>query len=107
MPRPKSTKTGDTKVASKRTRAIAKGKRRSAFDVVQELKAKRDALAATYNERLARLDERIRRLEERHEQKFRLQELLQTKSAEELEREAEEARRRASLLRKALRQIQK
>jgi len=85
----------------------AKNARRSPYEIVNELKARRDELAKTYEERLAKLDERIQRLEERHEKKIKVTELLQNKTPEELAQELEAIKKHQAILKKAMKQASK
>lgn len=95
-PRAKKGATAVAKVAAKRTR-------RSPFELVQELRTKRDQLRESMESRIAKLDERITTLETKYEHKIKVSELLQTRSAEELAKELEALRTQQSLLRKAIR----
>ena len=85
----------------------AKNARRSPYEIVNELKARRDELAKTYEERLAKLDARIQRLEERHEKKIKVTELLQNKTPEELAQELEAIKKQQAILKKAMKQASK
>lgn len=100
-----------TKPASKKAgRPAARGSknsRRSPYEIVSELKSRRDELAKTYEERLAKLDARIQRLEERHEKKIKVSELLQNKTADELAREFEALKKHQAILKKAMKQAGK
>lgn len=76
--------------------------RRSAYEVVEELKARREELAKVYQERLSKLDSRIERLEARHEKKIMVTQLLSTKTPEELALELAAIKKQQSLIKKAL-----
>ena len=76
--------------------------RRSPFEMVQELKDRRDALAKTYQARLDKLDIRIQRLEARYEKKIKVTQLLKTKTPEELALELAAVKKQQSILKKAL-----
>jgi TolA-binding protein len=114
MPRVKSVATIEKPVSGaakgRRTRAIDAGSavvtqrkpRRSPYEVVQELKERREALAKTYQERLAKLDGRIKRLEARYEKKILVTQLLSTKTPEELALELAAIKKHQSILKKAL-----
>lgn len=106
MPRTKSaTATKPKKAAASSAKAAAsKRSRRSPYELVQELRTKRDALQASMDARIAKLDQRINALESKHEHKIKVSELLASRSAEELEKELEALRTQQSLLRKALKQ---
>ncbi len=82
----------------------AKNARRSPYEIVNELKARRDELAKTYEERLAKLDTRIQRLEERHEKKIKVTEMLQNKTPEELALELEAVKKHQAILKRAMKQ---
>ncbi len=84
-----------------------KNARRSPYEIVNELKARRDELAKTYEERLSKLDARIQRLEERHEKKIKVTELLQNKTPEELAQELEAIKKQQAILKKAMKQAGK
>lgn len=84
-----------------------KSPRRSPYEIVTELKARREELAKTYEERLAKLDARIKRLEERHEKKIKVTELLQNKTPEELAQELEAIKKQQAILKKAMKQAAK
>jgi len=85
----------------------AKSARRSPYEIVTELKARRDELAKTYEDRLSKLDARIQRLEERHEKKIKVTELLQNKTPEELALELEAIKKQQAILKKAMKQAGK
>lgn len=85
----------------------AKNARRTPVEIVNELKARRDQLAKTYEERLSKLDARIRRLEDRHEKKIKISELLKNKSPEELAHELEAQKKYQDILKKAIKQAVK
>lgn len=97
MPRPKSTP------QSKRT-AAAKRSRRSPYELLQELREKREQLRASMEARIAKLDARIELLETRHEHKIKVSELLAKHSPAELAKDLEALRAQQSLLRRALKQ---
>ncbi len=84
-----------------------KSARRSPYEIVTELKARRDELAKTYEDRLSKLDARIQRLEERHEKKIKVTELLQNKTPEELALELEAIKKQQAILKKAMKQAGK
>lgn len=105
MPRPK---TPTAPVARKASATVAKKTaskrtRRSPFELVQELRIKRDKLRESLEARISKLDQRIQALETKHEHKIKVSELLQSRSPEELEQELVALRTQQSLLRKALR----
>ena len=114
MPRVKSVATLEKPVATtpkaRRTRALEGGTavvtqrkpRRSPFEVVTELKARREALAKTYQDRLAKLDLRIQRLEARYEKKIMVTQLLNSKTPEELAQELAAVKKQQAILKKAL-----
>lgn len=114
MPRVKSVATIEQPVSraskGRRAKAIDPGSvfvtqrkpRRSPYEVVQELKERRDALAKTYQERLARLDGRIQRMEARYEKKILVTQLLSTKTPEELALELAAIKKQQAILKKAL-----
>lgn len=113
MPRPKSAAaakngaTSATKAAPKKAKAAVAARkrvRRSPYDLVQDLRAKRDAVAASLGERIAKLDQRIQALETKHDAKIKVSELLNTRTAEELADELVAVRAQQSLLRKAMKQ---
>lgn len=85
----------------------AKNARRSPYEIVSQLKARRDELAQTYAERLEKLDARIQRLEERHEKKIKVTELLQNKTPEQMAQELEAIKKQQALLKKAMKQAGK
>lgn len=103
-------KPGMTATKARRTTLSEDGKmlvtqrrpRRSAYEVVEELKARREELAKVYQERLSKLDSRIERLEARHEKKIMVTQLLSTKTPEELALELAAIKKQQSLIKKAL-----
>lgn len=111
MPRPKAAatpkakKTAPKKAAPKK--AAAKRSRRSPYELVQELRIKRDKLREAMEARIAKLDSRIATLETKHEHKIKVSELLASHTPEDLEKELETLRTQQSLLRKALKQQSK
>lgn len=104
MPRPKSTPQPKRTAATRATTAAAKRSRRSPYELVQELREKREELRATMEARIAKLDARIAQLETRHEHKIKVSELLANHSPEELAKDLEALRAQQSLLRRALKQ---
>ncbi len=76
--------------------------RRSPYEVVKELRARRDELAQTYEDRLIKLDFRIKRLEERYEKKILLAQLINSRSPEELALELAAVKKQQMLLKRAL-----
>ena len=114
MPRVKSIATLEKPISTpakgRRAKAISGGSavvtqrkpRRSPYEVVQELKARREELAKTYEARLSKLDERIERMEARYEKKILLTQLLTTKTPEELALELAAIKKQQSLIKKAL-----
>lgn len=110
MPRKSAAMTTEKPAAKKAGRPpsrVTKNARRTPVEIVNELKARRDQLAKTYEERLSKLDARIQRLEERHEKKIKISELLQNKSPEELARELEAQKKYQDILKKAIKQAEK
>ncbi|MBI6545224.1 MAG: hypothetical protein HY692_00430 [Cyanobacteria bacterium NC_groundwater_1444_Ag_S-0.65um_54_12] len=79
----------------------AKSRRRSPYELVQELKAKRDKLQETLTNRINKIDQRINELEAKHQAKIQISQLMETKSAEELIKEEAELKSKLSLLKKA------
>lgn len=110
MPRPKSLSAPTAKkpaagtTSSRGKGTASKRTRRSPYELVQELRAKRDKLRDTMEARLSKLDQRIESLEAKHEHKIKVSELLASRSPEELAKELDVLRTQQSLLRKALRQ---
>lgn len=114
MPRVKSVATIDKAVSSapkaRRSKGLGAGAavvtqrkpRRSPYDVVNELKARRAELAKTYQARLDKLDTRIQRLEARYEKKILLTQLLNSKTPEELALELAAIKKQQSIIKKAL-----
>ena len=114
MPRVKSVATLEKPVSTlskgRRARTLRGGPavvtqrkpRRSPFEMVQELKERRDVLAKTYQARLEKLDIRIQRLEARYEKKIKVTQLLNTKTPEELALELAAVKKQQAILKKAL-----
>lgn len=78
-----------------------KSRRRTPYELVQELKAKREKLSQALSQRIAKIDQRIAELEAKHQARIQIQELTQTKTPEELLREEAELKSKLSLLKKA------
>lgn len=109
MPRPKTAAaTKAVKVTKvKKTapkKAAAKRSRRSPYELVQELRVKRDKLREAMDARISKLDSRIASLETKHEHKIKVSELLASHTPEDLEKQLETLRTQQSLYRKALKQ---
>ena len=96
-------KTAAKKPAAKPARAArsTKSRRRTPYELVQELKAKRDQLAQSLSARISRFDERIAQLEAKHEARIAISRLMETRTHEELLREEAEIKSKLSLLKKA------
>lgn len=101
---PKARKASGASAAAKAKANAAKRTRRSPYELVQELRDKRDKLRDSMESRIAKLDQRIASLESKHEHKIKVSELLASRSQEELAKEYEALRTQQSLLRKALKQ---
>lgn len=102
---PKAKKAPGANAAAKaKGTAASKRTRRSPYELVQELRTKRDQLRESMEARLAKLDQRIESLESKHEHKIKVSELLASRSPEELAKEYEALRTQQALLRKALKQ---
>lgn len=84
------------------TSTVARKNRRSPYEVLLDLKAKRESLIQRTEQKLAKYDEKISHLEEKFQRRIALEELKASRSADELVRELEETKRRQSLLRQAL-----
>ena len=111
MPRPKSIsaprnrKNGSSAATATVVKAVAsKRTRRSPYELVQVLKDQREKLRASMETKLARLDERIESLESKHESKIKIQELIASKTPDQLEQELQAIKAQQMLLRKALKQ---
>ncbi len=100
----KAKKAAGGSAAAKAKASASKRTRRSPYELVQELKVKRDKLRESMESRIAKLDQRIESLESKHEHKIKVSELLASRSPEELAKELEALRTQQSLLRKALKQ---
>ncbi len=111
---PRKARTENSKTTTKPTRAAAKATpapkrgaktasrtRRSPYDLVQALRVERDQIAESYGARIAKLDQRIAELEARHADRIRIAELLESKTAEEIERDELAVRQQLALLKKA------
>jgi len=88
-------------VPKKPTVRVTKSRRRTPYELVQELKTKRDKLAESLSQRVAKIDERIAELEAKHQARIQISELMQTKTPDELMREEAELKSKLSLLKKA------
>ena len=106
MPRTKVATTAKIKKSAP-SKVGAKRSRRSPYELVQELRTKRDKLRETMEARISKLDARIESLEAKHEHKIKVSELLASHTPEDLEKELESLRTKQSLLRKALKQQSK
>jgi len=78
-----------------------KSRRRTPYELVQELKSKREKLAQSLSSRIAKIDERIAELEAKHHARIQIQELMREKTPDELMREEAELKTKLSLLKKA------
>jgi len=101
---PKAKKASGATAAAKAKGAASKRTRRSPYELVQELRVKRDKLRESMESRISKLDQRIESLESKHEHKIKVSELLASRSPEELAKEYEALRTQQALLRKALKQ---
>lgn len=79
----------------------AKSRRRSPYELVQELKTKRDKLAQSLSGRIGKIDSRIAELEAKHQARIQISQLMETRSPDELMREEAELKSKLSLLKKA------
>jgi len=75
--------------------------RRTPYDLVQDLKAKREALLESMGARIGKLDQRIAELESKHAARIQLAEIMESKTPEEIEREEAELRQRLALMKRA------
>lgn len=100
MPRPAKPK-APAAPPKKPARKPVRKSRRTPYDLVQDLRNQREAILESYGARIGKLDARIQELESRHAQRIAVQELTQTKTPEELEREEEALRAQLALFRKA------
>lgn len=78
-----------------------KSRRRSPYEIVQELKTKRDKLAQTMAARISKIDQRIAELEAKHQARIQISQLVENKTSDELIREEQELKSKLSLLKKA------
>ncbi len=78
-----------------------KSRRRSPYEIVQELKVKRDHLAQTMATRISKIDGRIAELEAKHQARIQISQLVENKTQEELMREEQDLKSKLSLLKKA------
>ena len=107
MPSPKKQQPAAASKATPKVKKAAAPKRtrRMPYDMLKDLKAKRDALAAKMAERIGALDRRIADLEAKHAERIRVSELIQSKTAEELEAEATALKTQLSLLKRARKMV--
>ena len=82
---------------------VVRGPRRSPYDLVQDLKTKRDHLDDTYAGKRAKLDDKIEALEAKWASRIAVSELIASRTPEELAAEFEDLKRQQGLLRKAMR----
>jgi len=92
-------------VITKKTKKIAaiSRKRRSPYDLINDLKNKREAMVQVFSQRLSKVNQKIAELESKHETKLKIIQILENKTFEEILREESETKETLSLLRKARR----
>lgn len=78
--------------------------RRSPFELLQDLKAKRLDLAEKSEKKLEQMDSKIEALEGKYKQRIRVEELKASMNPEELEKEIMELKEKQKLLRLAMKQ---
>lgn len=82
----------------------AKKNRRTPYELLQDLKEKRQALAEKTEKKLAQYDAKIESLETKYRQRIQIEEIKSQKSQEELEKEIRELKEKQRLLRMAMKQ---
>jgi TolA-binding protein len=82
----------------------AKKNRRTPYELLQDLKQKRQSLAEKTERKLAQYDAKIESLESKYRQRIQIEEIKAQKSPDELEREIRELKEKQRLLRMAMKQ---
>lgn len=96
-----------TKSPAKKGAAVAekaKKNRRTPYELLQDLKQKREALAEKSERKLAQYDAKIESLERKYKQRIQIEEIKSQKSPEELEQELQELKEKQRLLKMAMKQ---
>lgn len=78
--------------------------RRTGADLLRDLEARRARTAQAMENRLKKFDNDIDRVRSRYRDNIEVTQLLQTRSATDLENELQEVRRKSQLIKKALKQ---
>lgn len=100
-PPAKAPKSAPAKAAVPKKPRTTKSRRRSPFELVNEMKAKRDALAESLSARVAKLDLRIAELELKHQARIAVSELVESRSADELAQDEAQLKAQLSIMKKA------
>lgn len=88
-------------IAPKKAVRARKSRRRSPYELVSELKIKREKLAQSLSARIGKIDQRIAELEAKHQARIAISQLMETKSPDEMLKEESELRSKLALLKKA------
>lgn len=97
MPRAK------TKPAAKKAVQAQRKPRRTAYELLQDLEAKRSQLVSQYENKLATLDAKIKSLQTRHQDRIEVARILESMTPEEIAARELEVRAQLSALKKAKR----
>ncbi|MEB3238424.1 MAG: hypothetical protein VKO64_12475 [Candidatus Sericytochromatia bacterium] len=97
MPRTK------TKPAAKNAVQTQRKPRRTAYELLQDLEAKRSQLVSQYENKLATLDAKIKSLQTRHQDRIEVARILESMTPEEIAARELEVRAQLSALKKAKR----
>lgn len=85
----------------KTAKRATKSRRRSPYELVTELKKKRDALMDSMGARIGKLDERIEALEAKHQARIAVSQLVESRSTEELAQDEARLKAQLAIMKKA------
>lgn len=92
-----------TKPAAKKAALVQRKPRRTAYELLQDLETKRNALIAQYEAKLGALDTKIKNLQSRHQDRIEVSRIVESMTPEEIAARELEVRAQLSALKKAKR----
>ena len=91
------------KPAAKKAALVQRKPRRTAYELLLDLEAKRNALVAQYEAKLCALDTKIKNLQSRHQGRIEVSRIVESMTPEEIAARELEVRAQLSALKKAKR----
>jgi len=100
-PRNENQTSGGSMATKKAPVTKARKARRTSYELLQDLEARRQSLTDSYNSKFSKLESRINNLRERHAQRIEVSEITAKFSPEEIDQQMSELKARLAAFRRA------